>query len=62
MMTRYIYAVGIAGMAALATWFAVHRRSQNGLEIDDDRAADIIRKFAPALHAARVASHHSIGV
>lgn len=62
MMTRYIYAVGIAGMAALATWWATHRRNQSVLEAEDDRAADIIRRFAPALHAAWAASHRTVGV
>jgi hypothetical protein len=52
MAPRYVFAVGLAAMAALAAWAAIHRRAERPFDIDDDTAADIIRRFAPALHDA----------
>ena len=52
MVSRYVMAVGIAGIAGLAVWAAFRRRSVNPFALDDDREAEIIRRFAPALQAA----------
>ena len=51
MVSRYVVAVGIAGMAALAVWVTINRRRVNPFAVDDDTQAEIIRRFAPALQA-----------
>jgi hypothetical protein len=50
MVKRYALAIGIAGIAGLGTWIATHRYASRRRDLDDDRAAEIIRRFAPALH------------
>jgi hypothetical protein len=58
----YAKVVALLGFAALGTWIALRRthRSasacrtvQSAVEIDDDTAADIIRRALPALERAR---------
>jgi len=52
MATRYVFAVSLAAVAALAAWAAIYRRADRPFDTDEDTAADIIRRFAPALHDA----------
>ena len=50
MAARYLLVAGIAGAAALAACIATQRRSARLQTLDDDREAEVIRRFAPALH------------
>jgi hypothetical protein len=52
--------VALLGFAVLGTWIALRRRSSiwdrarwSGVDIDDDAAAEIIRRAYPALERAR---------
>jgi hypothetical protein len=61
MLGKVTAVVGVVGMAALGSWLSNKRlrRGQarpfsNGLlDIDDDTAADIIRRVKPELHRVR---------
>ena len=48
-MTRYVLAIGIGGIAGLGMWLAAQRRARQQ-DLNDDREAEIIRRFAPALN------------
>ena len=48
MATRFVLAAGV--VAAVAAWVATQRRVSRQQNMDDDRAAELIRRYAPALH------------
>ena len=69
MPNRLVAAVGIAGMAALASWILLRRQPEHrklspgpSIDVDDDTAAEIIRRFRPALDEVSKAERVRLGV
>jgi hypothetical protein len=54
MKAKYAAVIGVLGVAALGAWWNSRRSLRTGvaLHIDDDKAAEIIRRARPSLERA----------